>query len=270
MVLGAISVATVISVPASAYAATRVDWHLGYVAVCAVGACTLLAQFIWLPAIPAVRAVGARDLLALTRRGVTPIVLATILITAMAHFTAYSYVTPFLISAAHLSPATIAPLLFLYGLMGIGGNFAGAEFAARRQLPAMALCVALVCGSVLTLLARAQTLGVVVAALAVWAMAWGATPVTTNLLLVPAAEHDDHPSEAAQAASSSLYQLAIGLGSFGGGVAVNTYGPIGAFVVSGTLGIIAVVLVANLVRFNLRRRVWEALPPAAPTPTHGH
>ncbi|MGW0039122.1 hypothetical protein [Gordonia sp. NPDC003376] len=173
-----------------------------------------------------------------------------------AHVTAYTYITPMLTDVVGFGSTTVAAALLAYGVMGIIGNVAGGEVSARRAQLTMTVLVVTVCASVLVIPEARAVSPAVIAVLVVWALVWGAVPVGVQMLLVPAAEYDGHPVEAAQTASSSLFQLSIGLGALFGGIATNVSGARGAFLVSAVLAVLAVTVVVGLGRLNRRMPVW--------------
>jgi DHA1 family purine ribonucleoside efflux pump-like MFS transporter len=138
------------------------------------------------------------------------------------------------------SPSIIAVLLVVIFL--VSGHYCGYTFIIGTAI-IFAIAVAL-------LAAFGHTLAVVIAALLIWSLAWGAAPVGTQLWLFHAAQ-GSHSAEAAQALNTSVFQLSIGLGSLVGGIAVNSTGLAGSFWLG--FSILALAVITTLVMRNTIR-----------------
>jgi predicted MFS family arabinose efflux permease len=218
-VIGGISVASVVSVPAGAAIAEHGDWRHAFWIAAVLAAATLALQAVLLPRIEAGQPVIPAHFFGLLRTPRVSLILAAIFLIVAGHYAAYTFITPFLQQTVHLRPGPLSALLLAYGIFTVVGNFGGGA-AAGRRLPASVMGTAMT--FFLALLAVAVFGGhaiPAISAMLVWALAWGAAPVVTQLWLY---HETPHAIEAAQAMNTSVFQLSIGCGSLLGGLVVDT------------------------------------------------
>lgn len=215
-VIGGISVASVVSVPAGAAIAEHGDWRHAFWIAAVLAAATLALQAVVLPRIEAGQSVIPAHFFGLLRTPRVSLILAAILLIVAGHYAAYTFITPFLQQTVHLRPGPLSALLLAYGIFTVVGNFGGGA-AAGRRLSASVMGTAIT--FFLALLAVALFGSYAIPAMLVWALAWGAAPVVTQLWLY---HETPHAIEAAQAMNTSVFQLSIGCGSLLGGLVVDT------------------------------------------------
>ncbi|MEU9380793.1 MFS transporter [Streptomyces sp. NPDC048279] len=259
-VLGGISVASVVSVPAGAYLGAHADWHIAFAAAAVLGAVVMAVQAVVLPRIPMDQKVSVSSFARLLRLAPIRIILLTVVLFVAGHFIAYTYITPMLQHESGFGPTAASALLLGYGIVTCLGNFAGGYLAARGLFRTVLLTAGLFVVSLLLMAAFTTTAPVAVSALAGWALAWGMAPVATQLWLFNTSRH---APEAAQAMNTSVFQLAIGLGSLTGAVIVNA-----TAVHSASWAATAVLVIATAVVLLARNRTAGASgqePPATGT-----
>jgi len=239
-VLAGISVATVAGIPAGALLGNLAGWRAAFAVTAAVSAIVLALQWKVLPPMPAARAIGVRDLLAPLARRAPRILLAVALFLVAGHFVAYTYLGPILRQLFGMSPDGVGMLLLAYGAAGIGGTFLAGRLVARG-VRATALAAAVTIGAVL-LLARFIGPGSLAAAFTVlaWGGAFGFVPVAMTSWMQQASP--DAP-EAGQALLVAVFQTAIALGAFIGGLAVDSRGIDGPVLLGGASLAIAGILI---------------------------
>ncbi|WP_433271581.1 MFS transporter [Actinosynnema sp. CS-041913] len=221
LVFSGVAVASVLGVPTGTHLGELVGWRVSFVVVGGLALVVLLALVAVLPRLPVggpvrlggtVRLAGTRPV----RTGLTVVVLLVV-----GHFAAYTYVRPVLEDVSGAHAGTIATLLLVYGVAGIAGNFAGGAGAARS--PRATLLV--VSGVLATTVALVPVVGtsvpVAAALLVVWGLAYGAVSVSTQTWLLAAAPG---AHESASALFSGVFNGAIALGAFGGGLVVDGIG----------------------------------------------
>lgn len=244
LVLGGISLASVIAVPAGSYIGASFDWHTTFMAATGLAVLTLVLQLVYLPRLAINEAVSAAHFFGLLKSPKVLAILLTVIFFVGGHFAAYTFITPFFEQVTKLGPAPLSVLLVLYGLVTVAGNFVGGAMAGWR-LHLTVLITAVLFAAALFGLAILGNNGVAAAIFAlIWALAWGMAPVATQLWLFNATQK---APEAAQAMNTSIFQLSISLGSFAGGIIVNTLGLhssiwVGAIILAAS---VVVVLVAG-------------------------
>jgi len=245
LVLAGVSAATVLGVPAGSFLGTLFGWRASFAVTGALAAVVLLVQLWLLPAIPPVRAIGARDLLTPLTRRMAQVGLLAVLFFIAGHFAAYTYLKPLLQQVFGLAPNSVSTLLLVYGAVGFIGTFIGGSLVARSVrgttlLAALMLATALLLS---TVIGSGFVAGAVV--VFIWGVAFGLIPVALTGWMMEAVP--DAP-EAGQALLVSGFQVAIASGALIGGVTVDNYGISSAMVLSGVLVLIAALIVGTLGR----------------------
>jgi predicted MFS family arabinose efflux permease len=243
LVLAGVSAATVLGVPAGSLLGTLFGWRASFAVTGALAAVVLLVQLWLLPAIPPVRAIGARDLLTPLTRRMAQVGLLAVLFFIAGHFAAYTYLKPLLQQVFGLAPHSVSTLLLVYGAVGFIGTFLGGSLVARSVrgttlLAALMLATALLLSTVIGFVAGAVVVFI-------WGVAFGLIPVALTGWMMEAVP--DAP-EAGQALLVSGFQVAIASGALIGGVTVDNYGISSAMVLSGVLVLVAALIVGTLGR----------------------
>lgn len=180
------------------------------------------------PRLPAETPTGVGALVQAVKR--SPVPLAVTVLVVLAHFGAYTYVTPLL--KAEGAPA--GPLLLLYGAAGIAGNFAAGALGQRPG--ALAAAAALLGASALALPHVPP-----VVALVTWGLAYGAVPACSQRLFAAKA-----PPEAATVLFTASFQATIGAGAALGGLVVDAAGPAAVMTAAAPLALAAAMLAARV------------------------
>jgi predicted MFS family arabinose efflux permease len=238
LILAGISVGTVLGVPAGSLIGELAGWRAAFLANGALSAVVLLAQVSLLPALPTRHAIVADDLLKPFRDPVGRLGLIAMVLIGVGHFSAYTYMEPFLRQVPQLEAGIIAAALGGYGLAGLLGNFAGGILAGRRIRIAMLVVAAGLGGSMLLLALFGTSPGAAITFVILWGIAFGAMPVTIQTWTMKASA--DAP-EGGLAVMVSVLQVALASGAFFGGLVVDHLGVSGVMVLGGAL-MAAVVL----------------------------
>jgi predicted MFS family arabinose efflux permease len=244
-VLAGVSAATVLGVPAGSFLGTLFGWRASFAVTGALATVVLLVQLWLLPAIPPVRAIGARDLLTPLTRRMAQVGLLAVLFFIAGHFAAYTYLKPLLQQVFGLAPNSVSTLLLVYGAVGFIGTFLGGSLVAR-SVRATTLLAALMLATALllsTVIGTGFVPGAVV--VVIWGVAFGLIPVALTGWMMEAVP--DAP-EAGQALLVSGFQVAIASGALIGGVTVDNHGISSAMVLSGALVLVAALIVGTLGR----------------------
>ncbi|KAB8193610.1 MFS transporter [Nonomuraea phyllanthi] len=214
IILGGVSVASVLGVPAATLVSSFLGWRSAFAAMGVVALILMAVLYATLPPLPGqapARAPGAR------RGGVswrlTTLLAITVLVVS-GHFAAYTYLRPFLEQVSHAGPALVGAVLLLYGAAGVAGNFAAGARAARNPRPVLITLVAL-----MTLgMAALPTIGLPLAVLVVWGLGYGGVGVTLQLWIMR-----EGGGEFGTALFVSAFNVSIALGALAGGRVVDGF-----------------------------------------------
>ncbi|GAA2699084.1 MFS transporter [Nonomuraea recticatena] len=245
IVFGGVAAANVLGVPLGTWIGGLSGWQTAFAALGGLGLLILLALLAVLPRLPATRPVRPGELLAGLRDArVRAGILATgLLVTG--HFAAFTFLSPALRNISGIGSEAMGPLLLAYGVAGIAGNFVSGAAAGRHVLRtllviSLALAAAL---SLFPLLGRTPITGVVL--LIAWGLAFGGVSVSLQTWMLKAAPH---AAEASTSLYTSMFNFAIALGAFVGGLIVNLVA------VSGVLWLGAALVLLTLTAVRMAHR----------------
>lgn len=233
-----VATASVAGVPLATAIGNMMGWRAAF-ATLVILACILLpALALTLPALPGTRVTaggsssgpGRESLL----RPAIVVGSTVIIFVVIAHFAAYTYVRPVLEQRAHLSGTAIASLLFLYGILGLAGNFAAGATAAHRPRATLATLGSGIALAALALYVVGSSAVGAALAIALWGLSYGGLSVAGQLLVSAAAPDR---VEDVTGIYVGVFTASIAAGAFAGGLVSEAAG-------LGTLLVTAAVLAA--------------------------
>jgi predicted MFS family arabinose efflux permease len=205
--------------PAGALIGDLLGWRMAFAAALALSVVSFVAQVVTLPSLKVETRVRPCDLLgiAATRQGRLGLIAMFLVLSGQ--FASYTYITPFLAQISGFGGKAISSLLLGYTVIGLAGNFLGG--AGRNIRVTLLLTIAVFLAAVVALPVLASSPWAVVAALAVWGMAYGAMPVVLQMWMVKAAPG---MHEGGMALFVANFQISIAVGSLAGGLIVDRFG----------------------------------------------
>ncbi len=247
VIIAGISVATVVGVPIGTLIGNGFGWRTAFGATGVFALLVLVTQMFLLRRLPAERALGWSDIVAILRIPAGRAGLVAIALLVAGHFAAFTYLTPFLKEISDGSDEIVPVSMSIYGITGLAGTFI-AERAITRGILRSYVGVGLILGAALFAMAlfRHHTMSVILF-IAIWGAAFGAVPVVAQIWM-----HDASPQlfEGGSALFVATFQVAIGVGSLVGGVVVDCSDVVGALIAGGVLSAAAAV---SLLRYAARR-----------------
>lgn len=256
LLLAGFSVSSVVGVPIGTVLADAFGWKAAYVCVLALGLVVSAALLPTLPraSTPAGQIATLRSQLRLLvdRRVLANI--AMILAGAASTYVFYTYLTPVLQDVMGLDGAAVGIVLLLFGAACVGSNLLSGWIANRFGMQALPVSFTLH-AALLALLAITLPLGAIglVDIMAVGLLMYVMN--STVQMLFQNVARTDYPS--AVTFSASLHPMAfnagIALGSFAGGLVVNTGGLLATGPIGALFALAAAVLARALVRMVKRK-----------------
>lgn len=248
IVFTGVSVATVCAAPVGAYLGELLGWRSAFVLAAAIGVVTLFVQMLSIPKLPPVGTPGLAALSGLLRRpSVTMALLATLLI-ASGHFAGFTYVRPFLEEIPAFDVEAISLVLLAFGVGGFFGNLAGGLLIERSLKADIGTGALIITATALALVVFGSSQWLSAVAVAGWGFAFGMLPVGLQTWMVRAAPDQ---AESAGGLLVTAFQVAIAGGAIFGGLLVDGFGPLGAFIYSGAAMLAGALLVLSLSRKSL-------------------
>ncbi|MFE1079020.1 MFS transporter [Nocardiopsis alba] len=221
-VIGGVAAASVAGVPLGTMVGDALGWRAAFTALAVAALVLAAALTVALPRLPRPATSAGDD--GPAQALLTPAVaigLAMVALLVTAHFAAYTYVRPVLEEHSGLAPTAIAPLLLVYGLFGLAGNFlAGATAARRSRLTILTLAGGIALAVALSALSG-QTSWVAWVWIALWGAAYGGVSVAGQLWMTRAVPHR---VEQIAGLYVGVFTASIALGALLGGVVVEAAG----------------------------------------------
>ncbi|XUW93794.1 MFS transporter (plasmid) [Burkholderia sp. M6-3] len=235
-----ITLATVIGVPLGTLIADLTSWRMSFFATALLAALALAAQAVLLPSIPPKAAMRTSDFGAMLSRSNVRRSLLMVGLLFGAHFAAYTYIAPFLERNASLGGHWITAVLLGFGIVGFVSNFAVSAFVTRH-LKVSLLALGTLVMVALFALPMLQTSHVgVIATVMVWGIVYGAIPLCLSVWMQLTSP--DRP-EAGSSMFVSTVQIAIALGSLGGGAVVDHLGIASTMRFGGVLAALSLLVI---------------------------
>lgn len=241
LISAGVAIGTVVGVPAGAFIGDLFGWRMAFTINTGLAVVVFLLQWATLPSLPSKQSINLRTLLDVAKIPGVRYGLIIALFMAAAHFSAYTYLEPWLRFQVGLSPSDLSLLLMGYGAAGLFGTFLTEimvrEFGVKRTFLGNMLIMGVAVLSASQLSDSALTASFLVV---LWGLAFGALPVCLNIWLYQAA-----PAlfETGSALMVFVFQIALASGAFFGGVLADSLGTSSSFLLGGILAMLAVVTI---------------------------
>ena len=212
--LGLLSTGTVLAmvlgIPLGRVVGQYFGWQLSFllIGVCAAGVMLVLAKN--LPALPSQNTGSLSSLPSLFKRRNLMLLYAMTVLIITAHFTAYSYIEPFVLQVGGFKAEQVTIVLSLYGLAGFAASYLFGKWFAKSQRLFMLGAVAVILLSALLLLPLASFPYAVYALVFIWGVA--IVIVSLGMVSKVLAFASD-AADVANSIYSGLYNVGIGGGA---------------------------------------------------------
>lgn len=212
--LGLLSTGTVLAmvlgIPLGRVVGQYFSWQLSFllIGVCAAGVMLVLAKN--LPALPSQNTGSLSSLPSLFKRRNLMLLYAMTVLIITAHFTAYSYIEPFVLQVGGFKAEQVTIVLSLYGLAGFAASYLFGKWFAKSQRLFMLGAVAVILLSTLLLLPFASFPYAVYALVFIWGVA--IVIVSLGMVSKVLAFASD-ATDVANSIYSGLYNVGIGGGA---------------------------------------------------------
>ena len=212
--LGLLSTGTVLAmvlgIPLGRVVGQYFGWQLSFllIGVCAAGVMLVLTKN--LPALPSQNTGSLSSLPSLFKRRNLMLLYAMTVLIITAHFTAYSYIEPFVLQVGGFKAEQVTIVLSLYGLAGFAASYLFGKWFAKSQRLFMLGAVAIILLSALLLLLFASFPYAVYALVFIWGVA--IVIVSLGMVSKVLAFASD-ATDVANSIYSGLYNVGIGGGA---------------------------------------------------------
>ncbi|MEU9842568.1 MFS transporter [Actinomadura sp. NPDC048032] len=260
VVFSAVPLGSVLGVPLGTLIGDLAGWRTSFAVMGLLSVAVLIALAVLVPPLPAERATRLTALRGMVRGLDTRRALLVTVLVVLAHFGAYTYVTPFLERVTQVSPGLITVFLLAYGAAGVLGNFLAGTALARHPHVTFGVAGGLIAIATLALpLLGRWDLGALTL-LILWGAGYGAVPVCSQTWFARAAPH---APEAASVLFTASFQATLSTGALVGGVIMDRTSPSTVMMLGGAT---AAVMVVAVVSGRPRRSASGAAPGGARRP----
>ncbi|NEB10782.1 MFS transporter [Streptomyces coelicoflavus] len=240
VVFSAVPLGSVLGVPLGTFIGDTAGWRTAFLVMGILTLCVFSMLLLVVPPLPADEPTRPSALTGMLRNVHTRLALVMTFLVVLAHFGAYTYVTPFLEQVTQVSAGLVTIYLLVYGAAGIAGNFLGGSAVARYPTGTFAAAALMIAGATVLLPVLGKDDLGAVALLVLWGVAYGAVPVCSQTWFAKASP--DSP-EASSVLFTASFQATISIGALVGGVVVDHSSPSTVMTLAGTTAAL-VVLVA--------------------------
>ncbi|ENQ3079531.1 MFS transporter [Bacillus sp. WLY-B-L8] len=232
MIFTGVSVANIIGVPLGTFVGQSLGWRASFWIISVLGVFAILFITKFIPQIPVTSAPSFRQEIRVLKKPQVQLTLLMTILSFVGVFAAFTYIAPILTDITKFSPSAITPILLLYGVGLTIGNTVAGRLSDRKLMPTVV--------GMLILLTVVMGSFYVTSEYKVWAVVtvflWGFASFghVPGLQMRIIAKAKGAPN-IASSLNISAFNLGIALGSFVGGVVINT-----------SLGLKAIPLVAAI------------------------
>jgi len=211
------SLAIVLGLPLGRIIGQSLGWRSTFGVIGFLAFLMLFVLMKVLPLLPSVNAGSLKSLPLLIKR---PALMGVYLLTALAitaHFTAYSYIEPFVQQIAHFSANFATITLFIFGLAGLFGSTIFAYFKHKYPFAIIAGALTALCICSLLMLPLASHMVLFGLSCFVWGIA---ICLISLILQVTVLELTPDATDVAMSLYSGIYNIGIGGGAFVGSLVI--------------------------------------------------
>jgi len=221
VVLGGLSIATVLGVPITTYIADLFNWQASFLLAGLINLVAFAALVFMVPSMPVTEKTSVQNQLVILRKGQLWVNLVATLIMIAGMFATYGYLAEYLGKISHMSGGQISLMLLLFGGTGIVGNWLTGIALSKNVL----LTTRVFLLSLILIHFAAYTFGGLFIPMAIIISIWGF--IHTGGFLIGQTRSTSVAPEAPELAASlmvSFGNAGVTLGTLLGGVIITAYG----------------------------------------------
>ncbi|WKV51711.1 MFS transporter [Dickeya fangzhongdai] len=236
IITAGVAAGTVAGVPIGTFLGVHFGWQNAFLVNGILSAVVLILQFIFLPSLKGESSLTFPDMVrVILEKSVSKRLLSTMFFAA-AHFCSFTYFELILTKEASLSQSLLPGMFLLYGCTGFIGTFISEYFVKKISAKnTFRLSTVLLFTAIMLMPLSSAGYPAVIALTMLWGLSYGLMPVSINIWLYEANEKDYVTSTASNVC---VYQIAVAVGSFVGGMAFNAYGVFATLLTSVSIGIL--------------------------------
>jgi DHA1 family inner membrane transport protein len=223
IVMTGLSIATVLGVPLTTYAADFFNnWQASFYLTSMISTIAFLGLLFFVPSMPGNREKAAESQLHVLKEPKLWLNLVSTILTLAAMFSSYSYLAAYLEKISHMNGAQISIMLLLFGGMGILGNWLmGLALGKNVMLASRAFFVLLIAVQLLAYYFGGLFIPMVII-VSLWGMIHTGGFLVPNIRTTQSVPHN--ALEFVNSLLTSCYNIGISVGALLGGLVIAHYG----------------------------------------------
>ncbi|MDX7986900.1 MFS transporter [Xenorhabdus sp. 12] len=245
IIFGGVAAASVFGVPIGAFIGDAFGWRISFFCIAIFAAIVLLLLYQSLPSLPISDSITLKKYAEVVVNKKIIIGLLITLFIVSGHFMAYTFVQPLLQVVAEFPSYWVGPILFMYGIFGIIGNFIAGIISARNIiLTIILISIGLTASILLFPILGTSYIGSSIVIL-LWGLSYGGVSVSLMTWMI---KSSPKLIEISTSLYISFFNISISLGAFSGGYLVDKYGLLNSTLIAGFIVLIAFILII----FNMK------------------
>lgn len=243
IVFGGVSAASVFGVPLSNYIGIVWGWHHAFWLMTGLSVISFVGILIFIPQVNANSTIGVDSLKKVFKSPILWKIYISTLLVITAHFSAFTYIEPWLQTQKLFSISHIPMALLIFGIAGLLGNFITGMTIDKHLKPTVIVSVCLIACVLVYLGLNRQNLSemVIFASLAVWGLAVSGIFVGFQTWVLKLANKEVFPASAIYVA---CFNLAIGLGAILGAWVVTQLSLSQLYLFAGIIVMLSIFLIS--------------------------
>lgn len=221
MIITGSSIAMIVGLPLGRAVGLMVGWRVTFLLIAILSAIVLCLLAAFLPKVPSDNNISLKTLPTLVS---TPALLCIFVMTALTitgHFTAYSYIEPFLGQAAGFTNGEITMVLSAFGIIGIIVSVLFSKYYDRHQFAFLRVAVLGICICTLLLGISSGNSFIMVCTCLLWGLSINCFNISLQSCII---EYSPFGTAIAMSIYSGIYNVGIGAGALVGGIVCSHIG----------------------------------------------
>lgn len=221
MIITGSSIAMIVGLPLGRAVGLMVGWRVTFLLIAILSAIVLCLLAAFLPKVPSDNNISLKTLPTLVS---TPALLCIFVMTALTitgHFTAYSYIEPFLGQAAGFTNGEITMVLSAFGVIGIIVSVLFSKYYDRHQFAFLRVAVLGICICTLLLGISSGNSFIMVCTCLLWGLSINCFNISLQSCII---DYSPFGTAIAMSIYSGIYNVGIGAGSLVGGIVCSHIG----------------------------------------------
>ncbi|MGG4608700.1 sugar transporter [Providencia sp. Me31A] len=239
------ALATVLGLPIGRVIGQFLGWRVTFLCIGVIALFTMIVLVRFLPRLPSEHSGSLKSVPMLFQRPALVGMFALTVLVVTAHFTAYSYIEPFVREVALQSQNFATLLLLIFGGAGIIGSVIFSRYSSKFSLSFLPAAIALMTVCLLLLM----PLGGDAWSLIILSIFWGIAMMCIGLgMQVKVIDLSPDATDLAMSIFSGIFNIGIGGGALLGNQVIVHMGMTSIGYIGGVIGVVALILCVYLFR----------------------